>query len=128
MRTVFSLRPTTYRMRSKLIGAFERGSRCVQRLEIAPGSSVLTAAAISLPGEIDRMIEAIDSSDLARERRSVEAVEVQNHATVAYRYEDALLADGCWYAAGEYDFVQSHARRRPLFFGAERAADGVRLS
>ena len=64
MRPVFSLRPTTYRLRSRLLSYPARGSRCVERVEIAPASKVRTAAAISLLGELNRAIEAIDSSKM----------------------------------------------------------------
>ncbi len=126
MRIVFSLRPTIYRLRSKWAARPQQGSKSVERLEIAPGSRIRTAAAISLPGEADRIVAAIDSSDLANERRSVGAVEVENHPTVAYRYEDALIADGCWYAANEYEIMQPR-HRRPVVFGPAQDFDEVQL-
>ena len=126
MQTVFSLRPTTYRLRSRLLAPPSRGSRAVELLRIAPGSTVRTAAAISLPGEADRIVAAIDSSDLATERRNVGAVDAENVATVAYRYEDALIADGCWYAADEFDIMQAR-RRRPLVIGSAPHFDEAQL-
>ena len=127
MRPVFSLRPTTYRLRSRLLSYPARGSRCVERVEIAPASKVRTAAAISLPGEFDRVIEVIDSSEMDTERRRIGSAEVDNHATIAYRYEDALIADGCWYAAQEYDILQLQARRRPVVAGTAQHFDEVQL-
>ena len=126
MRTVFSLRPTTYRLRSKLLARPNRGSRSVERLEIAPGSRVRTAAAVFLPGEADRIVAAIDSSDLASERCSVGEIDVENHATIAYRYEDGLIADGCWYAADEYDVMRAQ-HRRPLILGSAPHFDEAQL-
>lgn len=72
---------------------------------IHPEESILSQAAISLPGEFQRAQSSIITTDMAQQRRWLEPGFSRHGATICYRVDNASLVDGSVIARSYFDQI-----------------------
>lgn len=112
---LFSIRPTSARVLAKFRDPPPLFDVADEVSEIEPASSFETAPAICLPGEIDRITHVLGDENLHRARLAGGIR--REGATLAYRFDDALVADFTVYAGGSYQ-VYREIRKRPVLSGS----------
>jgi capsular polysaccharide biosynthesis protein len=86
---------------------------------IAPARRTQSFAAVSLPDEELRATASVPTSTLERERQNARCHVAEHGATEAFRFDDALIVDGCWYANGVFDRLKPLKRRMVVVDRAE---------
>ncbi len=71
---------------------------------------------ISLPNEFERVVDAAPLSTIESQHQLVTATRTKHGPTIAYRFQDAVLADHTLYASGGYE-VSRRGGKRPLLTG-----------
>jgi hypothetical protein len=116
MPPILSFRPSTYRLRAKL----QRPRKdfrlaAVERLEIAAATTVQSFDALCLPNEEGRATGTMAGSQLEQERANARRNIGKHGATIAYRFEDALIADATWYSGGVFENLRPQKRKAWIF-------------
>lgn len=93
-------------------------------VELEPGSTREVPPAIALPGEIDR-VQSFYADAAAHRSRLTESTRIEG-PTLAYRLDDAVLADFTVYAGGTHQ-VYRPGRKRPLLVGTPSTIDEAQL-
>ena len=117
MTNIFSMAPITTRLLKRLgrkTGGLYDGAK--ERLELAPSVWSFSPRVISLPNESDRATGTMPHTTLAAIRALESEGQHLHGATIAYRFNDVLLADGCFYSNGHYGVGRPGVRRR-IFIG-----------
>jgi hypothetical protein len=129
MSIIFSMAPITSRLWKRLgrkTDEFYHGAN--ERLELAPSVWTFSPRVISLPRESDRATGTMSHTTLA----AIRALEIEGDhlhgATVAYRFDNALLADGCFYSNERYGVGRPGQRRRPIILSGGEDFDEAQLS
>lgn len=113
MGLIVSAAPTWQRLRSKIHSVKAMPELAIERIEIAPGLEVEEKPALALPNEFDLVEKTRDYTSIDKEAIILKGGARYHLPTIAYRYRNALLADGTIYVRGGYEAITSR-RRRPL--------------
>jgi capsular polysaccharide biosynthesis protein len=98
--------PVTARLRGKWSGNGEIRDRASEVIELAPSIKREHPAAISLPFEFDRVLSFQEETTAEIERERLRSCERHHGPTVAYRIDDAVIAQGTLYYKGGYDVMR----------------------
>jgi len=83
----------------------------IERIELHPADQSQALLAIALPGEFHRVGTVEPSSTLTQQRRYAEDTNLSHGATVAYRIDNAILADHTLYSSGAYETFRPGGKR-----------------
>lgn len=119
MRLIFSTAPTWQRLRSKIHLTIPIPELADERIQISPGLDVEEMPALALPDEFDRIKKTRDYTSLNEEAAIVQGGLRRHLPTIAYRYRNALLADGTVYVRGGFETIASCGRRPLILDRAE---------
>jgi Glycosyltransferase 61 len=126
---VFSVAPITARIRRRLGLTGENSfAGASERLELAPSARIFSPRLISLPNETDRAIASSAIGGLKAMRALEREGEHLHAATIAYRFDNALLADGCYYSNGQYGVGTPSQYRRPIIWTKGEIFEEAQLS
>jgi hypothetical protein len=98
--------PITARIRQKLFGSVEPFERAAQTIELSPAIDREQRAAICLPNELERVLGVDEQTTLAKQLGRMAAGTFRHGATIAYRLDDTILADGSLYFAGGHQVIR----------------------
>ena len=126
MISKYALLPLVARLRRKLGLAKAIRSAAVEVIELAPADESPALPVISLPNEFERVINAAPLSTMESQYELVTATRTKHGPTIAYRFQDAVLADHTLYAAGNYE-VSRRGEKRPLLTGTHEEYDQGQL-
>ncbi|MBT1515626.1 DUF563 domain-containing protein [Bradyrhizobium sp. SRL28] len=118
MLSKYSFLPVTARVRGKLGLAPRMKDIAADRTELYPANQSRTLPAIALPNEFGRVRGVEPNSTLALQRSYVEASYLPHGATIAYRIDDAILADHTLYSCGAYEIHRSGGGKRAVLTGS----------
>lgn len=95
-------------------------SDCAQEyLEISPELIVEELPAIALPGEFERVTGVRPYTTLEEQAVAIRGGACRHLPTIAYRYRDAIIADGTVYVRGAFENIAAR-RRRPVLIDQAR--------
>jgi hypothetical protein len=123
-------RPISARLRGKCLGNGEIYNCASEIIEIAPQTDREHPAAISLPSELERVQsvheETTCESEFDRLRQGIR----RHGATMAYRLDNAVLAEGTLYYRGGYNVIRGGSgvltpQRRDYFAEAQLCTNNV---
>jgi hypothetical protein len=112
--------PMLARVRAKLLGNVPLAECASEIVELAPAVDREQPAAISLPGEFDRVLAVQEETTLAIERERLTAGKRRHGPTIAYRIDNAVLGEKTLYYKGGYEVLRGGSKR-PLLL---RDSDG----
>ena len=121
---MLSIRPTTSRLMARLRppkGLFEAAAR---QEEIEPATSHELPPAISLPDELDRVTAF--AGDPEQQRALLRGGRRDEGPTIAYDYDDALVADYTLYAGGTHQVYRA-SDKRPILAASALQLDRAQL-
>ena len=98
--------PIAARLRSKLFGNNPISSCASGIIEIAPAVDREQTAAISLPSEFDRVVALQEETTLELELDRLRQGKRRHGPTIAYRIDNAVLANGSLYFAGGHNVIR----------------------
>jgi hypothetical protein len=105
-----SMLPITARVFSKLFANADVFDRASETIELEPAVDRDQNAAISLPDEFDRVSAIIESSTLDLELARLRRGSRRHAATIAYRLDHAVLAEGSLYFNGGYKVLRAGSK------------------
>jgi hypothetical protein len=108
--------PLVARLSAKLGRSRMIRHAAVEIIEVAPADESPALPVISLPNEFERVLGAAPLSTIESQHQLVTATRTKHGPTIAYRFQDAVLADHTLYAAGGYE-VSRRGDKRPLLTG-----------
>jgi len=120
----YSLLPLNARFRSKLAGIRKISDAAVERIELASADESPTQPVIALPNEFERVRGVVPSSTLERERMYITATSLKHGPTLAYRLDDAILADHTCYWSGGHEVSRARGKRALLTGSFEKYEEG----
>lgn len=109
--------PVTSRLRARLSPPLPLLEVAAEVCELEPGSTFECPQAISLPGELDRVM-AFEGEAEAQIKRLQERTRVEG-PTLSYRLPNAVLADFTVYCADRYQVFRPGHKRAVLFGAAD---------
>jgi hypothetical protein len=112
--TKYSLLPLTARVRAKFQRIRTIPESAVESIQLAPADKVATLSPISLPGEFDRVRAVIPISTFEVEHKIITSPYLEHGPTIAYRLDDAILADHTLYWRGGYEVARARNKRAIL--------------
>ena len=92
--------PITARLRSKLIGNMSVADCASEIIQLAPAVDREQPAAIALPSEFDRVLAVQEETTLEHEHGRLGQGKRRHGPTLAYRLDNAILAQGSLYFDG----------------------------
>jgi hypothetical protein len=101
--------PVTARLRGKWLGNGEIHNCASEIIELAPSIKREHPAAISLPSEFDRVLSFQEETTAEIEHERLRSGERHHGPTVAYRLDDAVIAQGTLYYKSGYDVMRGGA-------------------
>src|SRR5437868_937683 len=104
MSFIFSAAPIWSRLVRTALGDRPVDDAAVERVEISPLYEVEERPALALPGEFSRVKRARHYT-LAEQALRLQGQLVQHPATVAYRVQDAIIADGTVYVGNRLESI-----------------------
>lgn len=114
MSLVLSLAPIISRLNARFAGNIDISGFANDRIELAPSCVRYSPRIISLPGESLRATGTMAHTNMEVMRALEPEGEHVHGATIAYRLDNALIADGCYYCGLHYGVGRPNERRRPL--------------
>ncbi len=123
-------RPMSARLRGKFLGNREIRKCASEIIEISPQIDREHPAAISLPLELERVQSVHEETTREIEFERLRQGVRRHGATVAYRLENAVLAQGTVYYRGGYNVIRGGSgaltpRRRDFFREAQLCTNNV---
>lgn len=100
------IRPVVARLWAKVSGNSAVSECAAEVVELAPAVDRLQAAAIALPDEFDRVLAVQAETTLKTELERVTEGNRRHRSTIAYRLDNAVLAEGTLYYQGGYDVIR----------------------
>ncbi|MBB4155036.1 hypothetical protein GGQ80_002953 [Sphingomonas jinjuensis] len=88
-----------------------------EAIELAPAERIYSPGILSLPGESERATGTMPHTTVDEIRQLENEGEFSHGATLAYRIDNALLADGCVYYGYDYNVVTPGISRAPFIPG-----------
>jgi hypothetical protein len=116
MISKYALLPLVARLRGKFGFAKAIRSAAAEVVELASADESPALPVISLPNEFERVVDAAPLSTIESQHELVTATRTKHGPTIAYRFQDAVLADHTLYAAGGYE-VSRRGDKRPILGG-----------
>ncbi|WP_118857254.1 glycosyltransferase 61 family protein [Sphingomonas mesophila] len=114
MSKLISIAPLTSRLRSRISGENDIFARADQTVELSPNGTNRAIVPLSLPGEFDLISEALTKGTLGLQRQWLYGERTEHGPTLAFRYDDAILADNTVYAGGRHWICRPHGHKRAL--------------
>jgi hypothetical protein len=112
--TKYSLLPLLARVRAKFQRIHSVPDSAVESIQLAPADKIATLSPISLPGEFDRVRAVIPISTFEIEHKITTSPYLEHGPTIAYRLDDAILADHTLYWRGGYEVARVRKKRAIL--------------
>src|SRR5260370_17932010 len=122
--TRYSLLPLSARGRGKISGVRKVSDAAAECIELAAADDSPTLPAIALPDEFERVRGVVPSSTLEAERKYLTARSLNHGPTLAFRLNDAILADHTCYWSGGYEVSRSGDKRAVLTGSFEEYEEG----
>lgn len=119
-----SLLPLTSRLGGKFGRRRSIPDSAVERIELAPADKSTTLPPIALPNEFERVRAVISTSTFEIEHKLLTAGHLEHGPTIAYRIENAVLADHTLYWPGGYDVARTRKKRAILLGSIEEYSEG----
>jgi hypothetical protein len=105
------LLPITARLRGKLVGNIPISCRASERIELSPAVHRVQRAALSLPHELGRVIAFQEETTREVELSRLAEGTRMHGPTMAYRIDDAVMAQGAVYFRRGYDVINKRLKR-----------------
>jgi hypothetical protein len=122
--TKYSLLPLTARIRAKFQRIRPVAESAVESIQLAPADKITTISPISLPGEFDRVRSVIPISTFEIEHKIITSPYLEHGPTIAYRLDDAMLADHTLYWRDGYEVARARKKRAILLGNLEEYQEG----
>lgn len=119
MPFVVSLAPITTRILKRLRAKTDVFAGAVEHIELAPAAVSYSPKMICLPNESDRAIGAEPAHSIEAMKALEPDGEHLHRPTVAYRFDNAVLADGCFYSNWRCGFGGPRHRRPVIIATAD---------
>ena len=119
-----SLLPLTARLRATFQRIRSVPESAHESIELAAADEAPTLPAIALPNEFDRVLGVGPSSTIDAEKRIITAKSLKHGPTIAYRVDDAILADHTCYWSGGYEVSKARKKRALLTGAYDEYAEG----
>jgi Glycosyltransferase 61 len=127
MISKYSFLPITTRLRSKLLGPVPIRSLATSKVELAPADECPALPVISLGDEFDRIRRVVPLSTIEDQREWITRARTRHGPTLAYRFENAVLADHTVYVPGGGYEVARSGNKRAILPGKYEEYDGAQL-
>ena len=114
MISKYSFLPITTRLRSRFLGTAPIRSLATSKVELAPADECPALPVISLRNEFDRVRRVAPLSTIEDQHEWITCARTRHGPTLAYRFENAVLADHTVYVPGGYEVAKSGDKRAIL--------------
>jgi capsular polysaccharide biosynthesis protein len=111
MISKYSFLPIAARLRGKLVGPVPIRSLATSKVELTPPDEFPALPVISLRNEFDRVRGVGPLSTIEGQHEWITCARTRHGPTLAYRFENAVLADHTVYVPGGYEVARSGDKR-----------------